>query len=155
MGTRLHRLLRSQTIPRPREEVFAFFADAANLERLTPAFLNFRILTPQPIGMAVGTRIDYSLRLFGVPLKWRTKITDWQPGVSFVDEQETGPYALWRHTHRFETVDGQTRIHDLVEYAEPFGPLGRIANTLVVKRTLDRIFDYRREATARIFGSEN
>ena len=154
MSARLHRLERQQTIPRPRAEVFAFFADAANLQLLTPAFLNFRIVTPLPIVMAVGTRIDYALNLFGLPLKWWTKITEWQPWFSFVDEQEAGPYARWRHTHRFETAAGQMVMHDLVEYAEPFGAVGLIANKLVVKRTLDRIFDYRREATARFFSAQ-
>ena len=152
MGTATHRLERSQTIPQERARVFAFFADAANLELLTPAFLRFRILTPLPIPLREGTRIDYALRLFGLPFTWRTRITQWKPGESFVDEQESGPYALWRHTHRFESQGGQTIMHDLVEYAEPFGPLGALAHGLIVRRTLDRIFDFRRDATGRLLG---
>jgi len=152
MATRTHRLERAQTIHRGSDEVFAFFADAANLELLTPAFLRFRILTPLPIPMSAGTRIEYTLRLFGLPFTWRTLITQWEPGLSFVDEQESGPYALWRHTHRFERQGAKTIMHDLVEYAEPFGPLGTVAHGLVVKRTVERIFDFRSEATARLLG---
>jgi len=98
-----HVLERTQVIDKPLAEVFPFFADAANLQRITPKFLHFRIITPGSIEMRVGTRIDYELSLFGVPLRWRTRITEFVPGVRFVDEQESGPYALWRHTH---TADG-------------------------------------------------
>jgi len=143
---RLHQLSRSQVVARPRSEVFAFFSDAANLEALTPPFLRFRILTPMPIEMRAGARIDYSLSLFGVPVRWRTAIKDWQPGVRFVDEQESGPYALWRHTHEFESLGSSTRVRDVVDYAEPLGPLGFVAHLLFVQRMLDRIFDYRRDA---------
>jgi ligand-binding SRPBCC domain-containing protein len=152
MRERIHQISRSQMIRRRREEVFAFFSDASNLQRLTPPFLNFRILTPLPMVMKTGVMIDYSLRLFGLPFSWRTRITHWQPNHSFVDEQESGPYAFWRHTHTFEALGGNTVMHDLVEYAEPFGPLGTLANKLVVKRTLDRIFDFRRDATTRLLG---
>jgi hypothetical protein len=148
---RLHRLERTLRVQRPRDEVFAFFADASNLEAITPAFLRFRILTPMPIEMRAGTRIDYALSLLGVPLRWRTRISDWQPGVRFVDEQESGPYAVWRHTHEFEgDGDGSTIVRDLVEYAEPFGLLGRAAHALFVRRALDRIFDHRRDAIRRL-----
>jgi len=102
MSRRVHHLERWQRIPRRRDEVFAFFADASNLEAITPPFLHFRILSPLPIEMRPGARIDYALSLGGVPLMWRTRITEWEPGVIFVDEQETGPYRLWRHTHQFE-----------------------------------------------------
>jgi ligand-binding SRPBCC domain-containing protein len=143
-----HRLVRSQLVARPLDDVFAFFADAANLEPLTPPLLRFRILTPLPIVMETGARIDYRLSLFGVPLRWRTRITDWQPGVQFVDEQESGPYALWRHTHRFEARGSYTLVHDLVEYREPLGPLGLLAHGLFVRRTLDTIFNYRAAAVS-------
>ena len=149
---RTHRLERTLQVTRPRGEVFAFFADAANLEEITPAFLRFRILTPKPIDMRVGTRIEYALSLFGFPLRWVTRISDWQPGVLFVDEQEWGPYALWRHTHEFEAQGGSTIVRDLVEYAEPFGPLGQAAHVLFVERALDRIFDFRRDAIQRLLG---
>ncbi len=152
MAATVHRLERSQLIPRPREEVFAFFADAANLQAITPPFLRFRILSPMPVEMRAGACLDYSLALFGIPLRWRTRITRWEPGVCFVDAQESGPYALWRHTHRFADEGDGTMMSDTVEYALPFGPLGRLARRLLVRRTLDRIFDFRRDTIARLFG---
>lgn len=150
MSATPHRLERTQHIARPLPEVFAFFADAGNLEALTPGFLRFRILTPRPIEMRVGARIEYALSLFGVPFRWRTTITAWEPGVRFVDEQTSGPYALWRHTHTF-TADGDgTLIRDVVEYREPLGPLGLLAHHLFVRHTLDRIFNFRREVVAQL-----
>lgn len=148
----MYRLERSQLIARPPSEVFAFFSSAENLEAITPAFLRFRIVTPLPIEMRAGTRIDYSLSLWGLPLRWRTRITTWQPDVRFVDEQESGPYALWRHLHEFEAVAGGTRMLDRVDYQLPMGPLGAIAHALVVRRSLHAIFDYRRQAIASRFG---
>jgi ligand-binding SRPBCC domain-containing protein len=148
----LYRISREQLVASPKAEVFAFFADATNLEKLTPSFLHFRILTLTPIEMRRGTRIDYSIALFGVPMRRRTHIAEWQPELSFVDEQESGPYSIWRHTHVFETQGEHTLIRDHVEYALPFGPLGRLVHSLVVKRTLKSIFDYRREAAGRVFG---
>lgn len=144
-----HVLTRSQIVDAPLEEVFAFFADAENLEALTPGFLRLRILTPTPIEMRTGTRIDYALSLFGLPVRWRTHITEWRPGELFVDEQESGPYAFWRHTHAFEWAGSGTRVQDSVEYALPFGPIGRVAHALFVRRTLERIFDVRREMIGR------
>jgi ligand-binding SRPBCC domain-containing protein len=153
MDPRVFRLERTQRIPRPRDEVFSFFADAANLEAITPPFLRFHLLTPPPIEMRPGARIDYALSLFAIPFTWRTRIAVWEPGVRFVDEQEAGPYALWRHTHTFEDNGGATTMRDVVEYALPFGPLGRLAHTLLVRRTIERIFDHRRQAIARRFGA--
>ncbi len=146
-------LLRTQVIPQPRDRVFAFFADAANLELLTPPFLHFRILSRLPIAMASGALIDYRIALFGVPLRWRTRIATWEPGVRFVDEQVRGPYALWHHTHQFTDVPGGTRMLDRVLYRVPFGPLGTVAHAVFVRRTLERIFDYRFEEIARRFGA--
>jgi ligand-binding SRPBCC domain-containing protein len=147
---RLHQLSRTQLVGRPLPEVFAFFSDASNLEALTPAFLHFRILTPMPIELRAGARLDYRLSLFGLPVRWRTRITDWQPGRRFVDEQESGPYARWRHTHEFEARGSATLMRDVVDYAEPHGPVGAVAHLLFVRRTLDRIFDFRREAVVRL-----
>jgi ligand-binding SRPBCC domain-containing protein len=147
---RLHQLSRTQLVGRPIPEVFAFFADPSNLDALTPPFLHFRILTPMPIEMRPGVQLDYQLSLFGVPVRWRTRITDWQPGRRFVDEQESGPYALWRHTHEFEARGSSTIIRDVVDYSEPLGPVGTIAHLLFVRRTLDRIFDFRRDAIVRL-----
>jgi ligand-binding SRPBCC domain-containing protein len=151
MSRHVYSLERLQRIPRGRDEVFAFFADAANLEGITPPFLRFRILSPLPIEMRPGARIDYALSLGGLPFRWRTRITEWQPGVRFVDEQESGPYALWRHTHQFEDEGASTLMRDRVDYAMPLGPLGRVAHVLLVERALDRIFDFRREAIGRRF----
>lgn len=151
MASRYH-LTRSQLITRPLPEVFAFFAAAENLEAITPTYLRFRIATPQPIEMRAGTRIDYALSLWGLPMRWRTRITIWEPDVRFVDEQESGPYALWHHLHEFEAVEGFTRMRDRVDYQLPLGPLGSLAHALVVRRSLDAIFDYRRRAIAERFG---
>ena len=145
-ASKLSRLERSQLVRRPTEEVFAFFSDAGNLEVLTPAFLRFRILTPLPIEMRAGARIDYSLSLFGAPIRWRTCITQWEPGVRFVDEQESGPYSYWRHVHEFERKGKSTLVRDTVDYAVPLGPIGTFARLAFVDRTLARIFDFRRDA---------
>jgi len=152
---RPHQLSRTQLVGRPLQDVFAFFSDASNLEPLTPRFLRFRILTPMPIELRAGARLDYQLSLFGVPVRWRTRITEWQPGKRFVDEQESGPYALWRHTHEFEARGASTLVRDVVDYREPLGPLGRLAHLLFVRRTVDRIFDFRRDAIARLLTATN
>lgn len=145
-------LERRQTVNRPRGEVFAFFADAANLERLTPAALHFHILTPQPIELRAGAIIDYRIVLFGLPFRWRTLIQAFEPGAQFVDVQTSGPYAYWRHTHTFtDAAAGGTTIADHVEYALPFGPIGRAVHALVVGRQLRRIFDFRQKIVADIF----
>ncbi|MEA2214184.1 MAG: hypothetical protein QOF83_4132 [Solirubrobacteraceae bacterium] len=143
---RVHRLEREQRVERPVGEVFAFFAAARNLERLTPRWLSFAVLTPEPIDMHVGTLIDYRLRVHGIPLRWQSRIEEWDPGRSFVDRQLRGPYGLWHHRHTF-VVDGEdTIVHDAVDYGLPLSPLGEMAHPLFVRRDLERIFEYRRQA---------
>jgi len=141
---KLHVLEREQLVRAPAERVFAFFADARNLEALTPAWLRFEILTPLPIAMGKGARIDYRLRIAGIPVRWRTCITSFEPGRGFVDEQVRGPYALWEHTHRFEATDRGVLVADRVRYALPFGPLGTLAHGVWAHSALARIFDFRR-----------
>lgn len=141
-----------QILAQPRERVFPFFADAANLGRITPPELGFRILTPPPIVMAAGAIIDYRIRLALVPLSWRTEITRWEPPVEFVDVQRRGPYAQWIHRHRFEDLPGgRTLMEDEVRYRLPFGPLGLVALPLV-RREIARIFAHRRRVVAELFG---
>lgn len=146
-----HRLYRTSFFPRPREEVFSFFASAENLQRITPRELRFEILTPAPVRMAEGARIDYRLRLFGLSFTWMTLISCWQPGVRFVDEQIRGPYARWVHTHTFEDAEGGTRVSDEVLYRLPLHPAGEIAYPLV-RLQLARIFNYRTRRLEEIFG---
>lgn len=142
-------LLRSETVvPRPLEEVFAFFGNAANLEIMTPAWIKFHILTPQPIAMHEGCILDYKLRIHGLPLKWQSEITAWDPPYRFIDESRRGPYKWWRHEHTFETVDGGTRVTDEVHYGVPGGAL---MNALFVARDLRRIFNYRRAKLVEVF----
>ncbi len=138
-----HIIERKQTIDRPREEVFEFFADAGNLERITPPELNFQIITPQPIAISKGTLIDYRLKLRGIPITWKTEITQWNPPFDFVDTALKSPYRQWIHLHTFEeTANGGTLMTDLVRYRLPLEPVGDLAH-FIVRRELQYIFDYR------------
>ncbi|MBX2852800.1 MAG: SRPBCC family protein [Phycisphaeraceae bacterium] len=151
---KIWRLTMSQWLNQPREELFAFFADATNLEKITPDLLNFRVVTPGPISMAPGTLIDYKLKVRGVPIRWRTLIETWEPYAKFTDEQLKGPYKRWHHTHTFTEENGGTRCNDLVEYAPPGGPLAPLINKLVVQRDVEKIFAYRAKVLAEMFGGE-
>lgn len=144
---RHHRLIREQHLPQSPVAAFEFFGDALNLEAITPPWLHFEVTTPAPIEMRAGTLIDYRLRLRGVPVRWHTRIEAWEHGRRFVDRQLKGPYRLWHHTHEFEADGaGGTIMRDTVLYALPFGLVGALAHMLFVRRDIERIFDYRRQA---------
>jgi ligand-binding SRPBCC domain-containing protein len=145
----VHVLEREQVLPGPPGAVFPFFADARNLEAITPPLLRFEVVTPEPIEMRVGTLIQYRLRLHGVPVRWLTSIQAWEPPHRFVDVQVRGPYALWHHTHEFEPHGADTLMRDTVRYAVGFGPLGELARRLFVTRDVEAIFEFRRAALAR------
>lgn len=139
-----------QVVRAPLAEVFAFFADAGNLEAITPPLVGFRILTPRPILMREGARIDYSIRLHGLPIRWKTRINAWEDGKRFIDEQIAGPYRLWIHEHTFEPTgpDGAwTLVRDHIRYAVPGGPgIERLIEKWFVRPRLDEIFAFRRRA---------
>jgi ligand-binding SRPBCC domain-containing protein len=145
----MYMLEREQSLDIPLERAFAFFADAANLATVTPPWLRFNVLTPSPIEMQPGTLIDYRLRVRGIPLRWRTQIVTWEPPHRFVDVQLQGPYARWEHTHSFQ-ADGREAvvITDRVVYGLPLGLLGSLAHSMFVRRDLEQLFDYRRDAIA-------
>ena len=143
------RIINSElVIPLPRDQVFPFFADARNLEAITPPWLKFSILTPMPISMRAGALIDYQIKLRGLPLRWRTQITVWEPPYVFVDCQLHGPYTSWVHAHTFEERDGKTIVKDCVHYSV-FG--GALVDYLFVRRDVDKIFNYRTQKLAEIF----
>lgn len=148
---RTFRLDCTMWVPRPRGEVFAFFADARNLETLTPPWLHFRILTPTPLEMRAGARIDYRLRIRGLPLRWQSEITAWEPPHRFLDEQRRGPYRLWVHEHTFVGRGAGTEVRDRVTYAVPGGWL---VERLLVGPDVRRIFAFRQEALARLFPAD-
>jgi len=143
-----YRLVSMARVTASIDEVFSFFSYAGNLDRLTPRFLRFQILTPGPMAMGAGTLIDYRLQIHGVPIRWQSEITAWDPPCRFVDEQRRGPYRLWIHEHCFRRIGGETEITDRVDYAVPGG---RLVHRLFVRRDLARIFDYRRKRLTEYF----
>lgn len=149
--TRRGYLMRAEcTVPRPREEVFDFFSDAMQLERITPPILNFHVLTPGPIDMEAGRTIDYRLRVRGIPIRWTSEISVWEPHTRFVDQQLRGPYSHWHHEHLFEDCEDGTRVIDIVHYGVPGGAL---LHGLFVRRDLIKIFTYRQETMLEIFAN--
>jgi ligand-binding SRPBCC domain-containing protein len=135
-------------LPAHREKVFSFFADAQNLEIITPSWLNFHVLTPAPILIRTGTRIDYRLKIHGIPARWQSEITVWEPPVCFIDAQRRGPYRTWIHIHTFEEHNGGTLAKDRVHYAVPGG---RFMDWLLVRRDVERIFEYRNQKLKALF----
>ena len=141
---KIHVLEREQLLPHPVDRVFGFFAEARNLERITPPLLRFEVVGDRAVEMRPGALIRYRLRLHGIPVDWLTRIDEWEPGVRFTDQQLAGPYRLWHHTHTFEPKGNSTLMRDTVHYALPLWPLGEVALPLV-RRDLARIFDHRRD----------
>ena len=135
-------------LPKPREQIFAFFANPRNLDKLTPTWLRFEIVTPEPMEMRKGALLDYKLRLHGIPIRWQSEIAVWEPPLRFVDRQTRGPYRLWVHEHNFISKPGGTVVEDRVEYAT-LG--GGIVQRLLVAPDLRRIFSHRHEVLRNLF----
>ena len=140
-----------QTVNRPLDQVFEFFSRAENLEKITPEWLNFKILTPLPITMEQGTLIDYQIKMMGLAMTWKTGITTWEPQVRFVDTQLKGPYRRWIHEHRFEEADGRTIMYDSVEYAIPAWFLSGVINKFFVGPHIESIFFHRKQIIDQLF----
>jgi ligand-binding SRPBCC domain-containing protein len=152
---RIYILKREQVVPKPLETIFPFFTKAENLALITPPSLAFRVLTPSPVIMEQGKIIDYTVKLLGVEIRWRSMITKYEPPICFVDEQIKGPYSFWHHRHTFERRNTSTIIHDLIRYALPLSLTkapGGLLHRMYVKPNLEEIFDYRRDVIARMFG---
>ncbi|SPF33720.1 Cyclase/dehydrase [Candidatus Sulfopaludibacter sp. SbA4] len=147
----IYEIRRETFIPSPLPAVFEFFSDARNLGAITPSWLQFRILTPEPISLHAGAELRYSLRVRGIPVRWTTTIETWNPPHEFSDIQSRGPYKLWRHTHRFREAQGGTEMEDIVYYALPFGPLGRLVHWVCVRRDVESIFEYRAARIKELF----
>jgi ligand-binding SRPBCC domain-containing protein len=150
---RQYTLLRQQHVSASLPAVTEFFEDPRNLEALTPSFLNFQIETPGAIEMRMGALIDYKIGLYGVPMRWRTRIERYNPGVDFVDLQLKGPYKYWHHLHTFRATARGTEIGDRVTYELPFGLFGTLAHFLFVRRQLKTIFDHRTRVVEDLFGT--
>lgn len=148
---KIYELTSELVVAKPIETVFAFFARPENLQWITPPWVRFAIVTPRPIPMHPGSVIDYTLRIRKVPARWTTVITDYDPPHGFVDLQLRGPYAYWHHTHTFVAEGNNTIVRDHVRYAMPFGPLGRLVHSFMVRNDVQKIFDYRAQAIARHF----
>jgi ligand-binding SRPBCC domain-containing protein len=149
----VYRLARSLFVPRPLDQVFPFFAEPRNLARITPPWLGFRIVTDGDLTMRQGLEISYRIHPLGLPQRWTSRISVWDPPQRFVDEQLRGPYRDWHHLHEFREVAGGTEIRDEVTYELPFGALGRIAHRLIVRRQLESIFDHRERVVRELLGA--
>ncbi|CUV08237.1 Cell division inhibitor [hydrothermal vent metagenome] len=152
---KIYELNKTQYIKRSIEEVFSFFEKAENLALITPEKLAFKILTPTPIVMVKGTLIDYTIRLMGIPIHWRTLITKYNPPHEFVDEQIKGPYKFWHHTHTFKVINGGVEINDSVRYGIPMGVLGQLVHQVWILKNLENIFEYRKAVIDKLFNQSD
>jgi ligand-binding SRPBCC domain-containing protein len=150
----MHWLTREVLIPAPQLEVFRFFEDTRNLERITPRWVGFEDVTHEGPPLYLGMKTAHRLRWFAIVLRWNSRIVEYEPPVRFVDEQTSGPYRHWRHEHSFEVVDGGTLMRDRVQYELPFGILGNVVQRLIVERQLRRIFDYRERRIKQLFADK-
>ena len=150
---KIYELKRNITIPAPVEEVFSFFSKSENLNLITPPWLNFKILTPPPIKMEKNVLIDYSIKLLGLKMTWKTEITVWQPPHRFTDRQITGPYRVWEHSHLFEENEGSTEMEDVIRYAVPGFVLSPLVHFLYVRPRLDKVFAFREQRMLELFTS--
>ena len=150
---KIYKLKKQIFIPAPLEEVFSFFSDAENLNLITPPWLYFKILTPLPIVMEKNTAIDYSIKLLGLRMTWRTEITVWQPPDKFIDRQIKGPYSVWEHTHLFKDIGGGTQMEDVIRYAVPGFVLSPLVHFLFVRPRLEKIFVFREQKMLELFTS--
>jgi ligand-binding SRPBCC domain-containing protein len=147
----MHTLIKETLINKPLNEIFDFFSRAENLNKITPPELNFKILSPLPIEMKQGALIDYKIKINGIPFKWKTEITIWEPGIRFVDSQIKGPYKVWIHEHFFEEKDGKTYMRDTVKFLSPGGVFEPIINKFLVEKRVNAIFDYREKVLGDLF----
>ena len=150
----LYKLRAEMLIERPLSEVFSFFENPSNLGKITPRWVDFKITSEEPIKMRKGAEIYYTIKVMNVPMHWKTVITDYQPPLLFVDEQEKGPYAFWHHRHTFEETARGVMVGDHVQYAMPLGPLGRLAHGVMVSKQLRSIFSFRQNELGKIFGGK-
>jgi ligand-binding SRPBCC domain-containing protein len=151
---RCHEFRAEQWLPLPPEQLFPFFADEKNLERLTPPWLHFQVIGKSTPTMQQGTLVDYRLRIRGIPVRWQSRIEEWSPPSRFVDVQTRGPYSHWHHTHLFEAKDGGTLATDCVRYRVPGGWLGRLFVLPLVRRDIQIIFNYRRTSIEQLFARQ-
>jgi hypothetical protein len=152
---KLYTLKKEQIVLKDISTVFDFFSKPENLSVITPHAMKFKILTPSPIDMKVGTLIDYTINIIFMPIRWRTLITKYDPPNIFVDQQLSGPYSMWHHTHTFEQLgDNETLIKDEVIYSIPFAFIGRITHYLYIKGELEKIFTYRKNKIEEIIDAK-
>ena len=151
---KLYTLKKEQIIPRNILDVFGFFSKPENLSVITPSKMGFKILTPSPIEMKEGALIDYTVKIIGLPIRWTTLITKYDPPNLFIDQQLKGPYSMWHHTHNFKKLnDNETLIEDIVIYSVPYSFIGGLIHSLYIKRDLEKIFSYRSKKIKEIFNS--